>query len=256
MSAEIVRILGDVVEGKRYPVTTDVITAHPLTFRESQCLTLMALGFKNREIVEACDVEMSTVKTHVANIMEKLEASDRVDAVMVALHSGIISPEQVVNPYYPKDYFNRLTAREREVLDLITERKLSSAHKEAITRAMFIEGATVDSHLEHIYRKLEVGGKMQAAVYYFAHKHSGIDSYETNYILGRREKECLKLVGRGLGNREIGEALGISEHTVKTHLEHAYRKLKAGTRTQAVAHALATGELGIEDFIVHDSPAK
>jgi NarL family two-component system response regulator LiaR len=50
----------------------------------------------------------------------------------------------------------------------------------------------------------------------------------------RREMEILELVARGLSNREIGEALFVSENTVKTHCSRVFDKLGARRRTEAV----------------------
>jgi two-component system nitrate/nitrite response regulator NarL len=51
----------------------------------------------------------------------------------------------------------------------------------------------------------------------------------------QREREVLKLVAEGLSNREVGDALGISVHTVRSHLQSARRKLSAHNRVQVVA---------------------
>lgn len=53
-----------------------------------------------------------------------------------------------------------------------------------------------------------------------------------------RELEVLKLIARGLGNREIGEQLFISERTVKSHVTHLLEKLNLRDRTQLAIHAL------------------
>lgn len=57
-------------------------------------------------------------------------------------------------------------------------------------------------------------------------------------ILTAREAEVLAAVGAGLSNKEIARRLGISAHTVKFHLEQAFRKLGAGSRAEAVAKGL------------------
>jgi DNA-binding NarL/FixJ family response regulator len=49
-----------------------------------------------------------------------------------------------------------------------------------------------------------------------------------------REMEVLQLIARGLANKQIAVALGISEHTVKFHLSALYAKLGATNRTEAV----------------------
>jgi len=53
-----------------------------------------------------------------------------------------------------------------------------------------------------------------------------------------RERDVLDLASRGLSNREIGAALGISEHTVKFHLAGIFGKLGVSTRTAAVRRGL------------------
>jgi DNA-binding NarL/FixJ family response regulator len=59
--------------------------------------------------------------------------------------------------------------------------------------------------------------------------------------LSPREREVLLLLSRGLGNREIGEELGVSIETVKTHIERLYKRLGVTSRTDAVAKALRAG---------------
>ncbi len=56
-----------------------------------------------------------------------------------------------------------------------------------------------------------------------------------------REREILTLLGEGLVNKEIAAQLGISEHTVKTHLAAIYEKLEASNRAEAVATGLRRG---------------
>ena len=60
-------------------------------------------------------------------------------------------------------------------------------------------------------------------------------------ILTPREREILTLLGEGLVNKEIGARLGISEHTVKSHLTAIYEKLEASNRAEAVATGLRRG---------------
>ncbi|HEY5648207.1 MAG TPA: response regulator transcription factor, partial [Nitrospiria bacterium] len=56
-------------------------------------------------------------------------------------------------------------------------------------------------------------------------------------LLTRRELEILSLVSRGCRNKEIGEALSISEKTVKTHLTNIFGKLNIQNRLQAALYA-------------------
>jgi two-component system, NarL family, nitrate/nitrite response regulator NarL len=58
-----------------------------------------------------------------------------------------------------------------------------------------------------------------------------------------REQEVLRLVAEGLTNRRIGERLGISEHTVKFHVNSILGKLGAQTRGEAIALGARLGLL-------------
>jgi DNA-binding NarL/FixJ family response regulator len=61
------------------------------------------------------------------------------------------------------------------------------------------------------------------------------------YGLTLQEMRVLELLPRGLGNRAIGEEMGVSEETVKTHVRNAIRKLGAKDRVEAAAIALREG---------------
>jgi DNA-binding NarL/FixJ family response regulator len=61
-----------------------------LTERELDVLRLLAKGSANKQIGAQLHISESTVKTHVANIFQKLEVTDRTEAVTVALTRGLI----------------------------------------------------------------------------------------------------------------------------------------------------------------------
>jgi DNA-binding NarL/FixJ family response regulator len=63
----------------------------------------------------------------------------------------------------------------------------------------------------------------------------------TRVQLTLREMAVLRLVAAGKSNRDVGEALNISEGTVKIHLTHLFEKLGATSRTEAVAKAAERG---------------
>lgn len=65
--------------------------------------------------------------------------------------------------------------------------------------------------------------------------------------LTAREIEVIMLVARGLTNKEIANALYLSEATVKTHLLHVFAKLGVDDRTEAVTVAARRGIVSIED---------
>jgi DNA-binding NarL/FixJ family response regulator len=59
--------------------------------------------------------------------------------------------------------------------------------------------------------------------------------------LSKREREILQKVADGATTRQVATELGISPHTVKTHLERIFEKLSANDRAQAVAIAIRSG---------------
>lgn len=61
-----------------------------LTDREMEVLLCMAAGKANQEIAEQLFIALKTVKTHVSNILSKLEVQDRTQAVVYAFQNGIV----------------------------------------------------------------------------------------------------------------------------------------------------------------------
>ncbi len=66
---------------------------HDLTEREREVLALMVEGLNNSEIAERLIVSRSTVKFHVSNILSKLHASSRTEAVALALQKHLVSSD-------------------------------------------------------------------------------------------------------------------------------------------------------------------
>ncbi len=65
--------------------------------------------------------------------------------------------------------------------------------------------------------------------------------------LSPRELEVLRLIARGMSNREIAQTLIISEKTVKTHASSILSKLGLASRTQAALHAMRLGLVASSD---------
>ncbi|MBU7581984.1 MAG: response regulator transcription factor [Nostoc sp. TH1S01] len=70
--------------------------ANPLTGREQEILSLLAAGKTNQEIATALYIAPGTVRVHIHAILQKLEASDRTQAVMIALQKGLIKSGIIV----------------------------------------------------------------------------------------------------------------------------------------------------------------
>ena len=70
-------------------------------------------------------------------------------------------------------------------------------------------------------------------------RNTGVATSKEN--LTPRERQVLALVANGMSNRAIGEKLGITTGTAKTHVERVIGKLAAADRTQAAVRGIALG---------------
>jgi DNA-binding NarL/FixJ family response regulator len=95
--SEMIAAISAVNAGKRYiprhiaARLADRMMRSDLTAREVQILELLAQGSTNKEIAAALDISDNTVRHHVNNIMDKLQVSDRTEAVATAMRSGLLS---------------------------------------------------------------------------------------------------------------------------------------------------------------------
>jgi DNA-binding NarL/FixJ family response regulator len=85
------RLIADYARRPR-PRTSSAAAVERLTPRETEILTLVAQGMSNAEIAGYLTVTEQTVKTHVSRILTKLGLRDRVQIVVFAYESGVVTP--------------------------------------------------------------------------------------------------------------------------------------------------------------------
>lgn len=131
-----------------------------------------------------------------------------------------------------------LTESEERVLDLLCE----DLTNEEIGRRLFLTVNTVKTHVRSILRKLKKTSRNQAATWARANGYGQEKrdknlplSLPFNKLAGRR-LDVVTLVAQNMTNKEIGEKLGISQHTVKTCLAQAAGILGESNR-YAIARA-------------------
>jgi DNA-binding NarL/FixJ family response regulator len=95
--SEMVAAITVVDAGKRYiprhiaARLADRMLRADLTGRELQILEMLAHGSTNKQIAQALEISDNTVRHHVNNIMDKLQVSDRTEAVAIAIRRGVLS---------------------------------------------------------------------------------------------------------------------------------------------------------------------
>jgi DNA-binding NarL/FixJ family response regulator len=85
-------VIEEFARGPKAPPAEPPPAVAELTAREQEVLALMVRGMSNPEICERLVISEATAKTHVAHILHKLGLRDRVQAVIYAYESGLVSP--------------------------------------------------------------------------------------------------------------------------------------------------------------------
>ena len=97
----------------------------------------------------------------------------------------------------------------------------------------FLEIGTIQPRLFDLAKPNDLPIKLKVLVSRIRHQipsGSGGEKQEIQKRLSRREFEVIRLVEKGLRNKEIAERLNLSVLTVKSHLQNIYRKLEVGNR--------------------------
>jgi DNA-binding NarL/FixJ family response regulator len=84
----------DVIESHLRKDPESARLASALTARETEVLKLVARGLSNKEIGETLHVSEATVRTHIGHLLSKLQLTSRVQAVVLAYESGLVTPRE------------------------------------------------------------------------------------------------------------------------------------------------------------------
>src|SRR5262249_54302196 len=134
-----------------------------------------------------------------------------------------------------------ISRREADVLALIARGKTTRE----IAAALFLSPGTVRKHLEHLFKKLGVATRAEAATSAIKACLPAASRDDIAppglYGLTARESDVLVLLATGKSNSEIATELSVAAQTVKKHLDHIYTKLQVRRRSQAAVRAIRLG---------------
>lgn len=163
--------------------------------------------FSNTEIGQRLGISATRVKTLIHQACAKLEADNRNKAIYFAVVRGEIRPDEIYTL--------------NEMAELF-----SAYHPDMLRMIMRIE----HEDLERFCRSWDD----KQIIYTMRIKDA---------VLTKSERDVLILVGRGLTNKEVADALYISINAVSTYLYRICTKLGAHNRVDAVVFALKRGEV-------------
>lgn len=118
--------------------------------------------------------------------------------------------------------------------------KMVEAIKEVAQGGTVIQPSLARRLLKH-FRVPEAPSSEPAPVPSSAPQGPGLPAEPEGKKLSARETEILQLIAKGVSNNEAATMLSLSKATIRTHLEHIYRKLEVTNRVEAVTEGLRKG---------------
>jgi DNA-binding CsgD family transcriptional regulator len=192
------------------------------------------------------DIALYRTGTRTSDFTER----DAAFLVRVGMHVRRILQRADVQPFVIASIARLgLTRREAEVAAWLAAGKTNVE----IARILFLAPGTVKKHLDNIYRRLSIRTRTQVAILVMEARWLVADTTSPRGPLGlvnpapgltARETAVLALVIDGYSSAAIAATLNVGSATLKSHLDHVYRKLGVSTRTGAAAWAYALGHTG------------
>ena len=193
--------------------------------------------------------------THLCHTEEGLECVSTVADVETALklsnHTGtdVIVVDIATHEEYPAEWTERLKSFSPTASILLISGKKDIDH----VRSCMLAGVSgyllreaLREEVLYALRMVHLGKTVYSVgdVTRVLRDSTSVESIRLQYEydgLNQREFEVLKLVAKGISNKQVSAKLQISENTVATHLAHIFSKLGVQSRTEAVVHALNRG---------------
>lgn len=170
---------------------------------------MVARGLTNQEIADHLGTSASKIKTLLHQACVKLEARNRIEAVLFAMRQRTINVHEI----FSLD----------ELMELLSS--LGPEPVETIAELLREQQEWRPSNSEQ----------------------TPVSERRQDSILTPRERDVLALVARGLTNQEIADQLYTSTSTVRTFLYQACTKLEASSRAQAFISALRRRALNVDE---------
>lgn len=106
-----------------------------------------------------------------------------------------------------------------------------------------LKGSTPREIIEAIYNLHQGGSPMSPKIARKVIHEFHEEDMNEHYLLSAREKAIVKCIEQGMTYKEIARSLGISAHTVHSHIKRIYEKLQARDRVEALDRARKTGAI-------------
>jgi DNA-binding CsgD family transcriptional regulator len=207
-----------------------------------------SLGVRNTEGVFDTDGGFDLALYRTGSRTSDFTERDAALLVQVGIHVRRVLQRADVQPLVIASIARLgLTRREAEVAAWIVAGKTNVE----IARTLSLAPGTVKKHLDNVYRRLSIQTRTQVAILVMEARWRAADTTSPRRSPGlvnpaspltARETAVLALVADGHSSAAIAATLNVGSPTLKSHLDHIYRKLGVSTRTGAAAWAYARGQ--------------
>ena len=239
------------------------IVADPIAYYQNETLGHLSIGFhRNNRSFSERDLAMLTVLApHIkvayynaqqySKIQRQSQAFDKLNAIVLTISGEVslmsASAANLLDRYFDGEWMN--SKRLPDIVNSWVKQQLMVQQSELIVP---MQALRIEKHDRQL--KIELLCDFAAEQHLLICSERSRDFSPIQHFqsigLSKREAEVLAFVAVDKTNPQISQQLGISQKTVKKHLEHIFSKLNASSRNDAVNKALQ--KLGGRDFRFED----